>query len=655
MARSITTVGLLPGLVLILACASPARAAAPSDAIMSSSTRGFLSVADLKTLEARWNQTQMGQLVKDESMKPFIDDLKRQLERKMNGVRDSLGLTLEDLRDVAAGEIGIGLVEKETSKAAVAITIDVTGRTDAAQQLLAKVDAELIKRKAKKSAANSGGVVMTLYNIPPQNDKDIAREAAFFVHNDMLCAADSRLEAEEMIARLGGAAGDRLADVPPYQETMRRCAAEAGALVPELRWYADPWGYARAAGTLIRETEPQKRGKNYLKILEGQGFDAIQGVGGFVNLSAENAFEILHRTSIFAPPLPGEAEKYRLAMRMMEFPNSDDLQPQKWIPRKLASYRTFNCDLQNAYQHFGTLFDAIAGYEEAWTGVIEGLEDDPYGPQIEVGKDFIMQLGKRVTLVTDYEVPITTKSERFLVMIELANERAVQATVEKYMEADPNAHRREFEGKVVWEIMPPTDDVPELEIDVAPINAAQGQGAGGTAGIGAMSNSAVCVTDGHLFVASHLDFLQKVLGAKPANEVLANAGDYNEVEAAMNRLIAGPVAVRCFRRSDEAYRPTYELLRQGKMPEAETLLGRLLNRLLTPPEDEEEGILRKQKIDGRQLPPFEMVRRYFSPAGVVVRTVDDGWFVVGATLAKNPAEANAAGGDAVPATASRVR
>jgi hypothetical protein len=63
--------------------------------------------------------------------------------------------------------------------------------------------------------------------------------------------------------------------------------------------------------------------------------------------------------------------------------------------------------------------------------------------------------------------------------------------------------------------------------------------------------------------------------------------------------------------------------------------------LLTPPEDEEEGILRQQKIDGRQLPSFDTVRHYFSPAGLAVRSLDDGWFVVGATLTKQNAAAQA--------------
>ena len=46
-------------------------------------------------------------------------------------------------------------------------------------------------------------------------------------------------------------------------------------------------------------------------------------------------------------------------------------------------------------------------------------------------------------------------------------------------------------------------------------------------------------------------------------------------------------------------------------------------------------MLRKQQIDGRALPSFEMVRRYFSPMGTVIRSTDEGWIVAGATLAKH--------------------
>jgi len=621
---------------------SPALAVVPSDSLMSASTRGYASVGDIEELCTRWNQTQMGQLVQDEAMRPFIEDMRRQLKRKISGIRDKLGLELADLRDVAGGEIGLGIVERENDRAAIALTIDITGHQHQMNALLKKIDKELKKREATKSTFAVSGTPMTSYAIPPKKEGDIEHTAIFFIKDDMLCASDSRQEAEEMLRRFGDGAGNRLADAKPYQVTMSRCAKESAGVAPQLRWFLDPFGYGRA----LRSWAPagkKVRGKDYLNILSSQGFDAVKGLGGFVSLAVGGSFELLHRTTIYAPPIPGEPEKYRLAMRMMEFPNRGQLNAQTWMPRKLASYRTFNCDLDNAFENFGTLFDAVMGYDDAFAGVLEGLERDPYGPQVDVRKDFIAHLGQRVTLVTDYKVPITPKCERFLFVVELTNEEAIAATIKKFMESDPNATRTDFQGKVVWEIQEAQEEVPELDIAVADLDLLDPIEETPTNQPGKIGKptSAVCVAEGHLFISSHAEFLKEVLTIEEPKNALGNAGDYREVNRALSQLMSGDTAAKFFIRTDEAFRPVYELLRQGKMPESETLLGRLLNRLLTPADDEDEGILREQKIDGRQLPDFEMVRRYFSPAGTAVRSVEDGWLIVGATLSKLAPQARA--------------
>lgn len=651
MAKRINYSAVLLVLVGAVLGAPAALAVVPSDTLMPVATRGFASVGDLNALSDHWEQTQYGQLMRDEAMQPFVESMKEQFQRKMSGARQKLGIDMEDVKAVAAGEVGLGLIEVEKAPAAIALTIDVHGRNDAVKTLLAKIDQDLAKRKAKRTAATSGGVELTLYDIPPQNEKDIARKAVFFVHQDMLVATDSRAQAEEMIARFGSGPGDNLAGVKGYQQIMQQCGAEAKELKPEVRWFVDPFNYVRAMRSLQRADAPPRKGKDYAAIFESQGFDAITGVGGFVNLALYDSFEMLHRTYIFAPGLEGNPDKYKLAMRMLRFPNGDNLAPQGWIPRQLASYRTFNMDLQNAYQHFGTLFDALAGYDNAFNDVIEGLEKDPYGPQVQVNNEFIQHLGSRVSIVTDYDTPITPKSERFVIVVDVKDEKAVAAAIEKFMKADPNAHQREFEGKTVWEILPPENDVPELEIELDPLTPAEEPGADG--GKAAMSTSAVCVTDRQMFMASHMDYLQNVLSKKADGESLPESGDFRQVQTSIDQLITGPVAARCFVRTDEAYRPTYELLRQGKMPEAETLLGRVLNRMLTTPEDEDEGVLRKQKIDGKALPNFEMVRRYFSPMGTAVRSTDDGWFIVGATLTKQSPQARA--GSATSTEVSAVR
>jgi hypothetical protein len=89
------------------------------------------------------------------------------------------------------------------------------------------------------------------------------------------------------------------------------------------------------------------------------------------------------------------------------------------------------------------------------------------------------------------------------------------------------------------------------------------------------------------------------------------------------------------------------------MPEAETMLGKLLNHMLG---DGKEGSVRKQEIDGGKLPDFETVRRYFGPAGISVVSVEDGWDITGFTTSKDlekPAEVGSR--EAVGADAGTTR
>ena len=644
--RRTTSSCTLLALTWVLFAQPSAWAVVPSEQLMSPSTRGYASISDINLLQEHWQQTQLGQLVQDETMQPFVEDMKRQLKRKISGLRDKLGLELADLKDVAGGEIGLGLVERENERAAVSVVVDVTDHRYQLNTLLKKIDQKFAKLDAAKSDAKDSDTEVTTYVIPPEKEGDEQLTAVFFVKENMLCASDSALEAKEMLDRFSGNSTG-LAGVEAYQSTMARCSKESKGLSPELRWYFDPFGYVRSVRS-FSDPNKKRHGKDYMKILSSQGFDAIKGIGGFVNLSVAGSYEILHRTSVYAPAIPGAPEKYRLAMRMMKFPNRSKMSADKWIPRGLASYRTFSCDLTRAFEHFGSLFDAFMGYEEAFANVLEGLEVDPYGPQVDVRKDFIAHLGQRVTLVTDYELPITTKSERFLFAVEVTDEAAMQVTVEKFMKSDPNASATQFDGKLIWEIQEAEEEVRELDITVSdldlldPVEQSEGE-VEENGKRPELLTSAVCVANGHLFIASHASFMKKVFSDAATQAGLSNAGDYREVESAMALLLSNDVAVKSFLRTDEAYRPIYELLRQGKMPESETLLGRVLNRLLTPADEEDEGILREQRIDGRQLPDFEMVRRYFGPAGTFVRSEDDGWFVVGATLSKIAPQARATG------------
>src|SRR5438132_6639722 len=143
-----------------------------------------------------------------------------------------------------------------------------------------------------------------------------------------------------MVHRLDGKATDSLASVVAFTESLKHCTAASNGVRHHVRWFIEPFGYAEASRAA--QGGKKKRGTDLLKILQGQGFTAIQGVGGHVffatdagGLVKNDRPEILHRTYVYAPPVPRSAgdetkDKYSLAMRMLDFPNSppNTLEPQ---------------------------------------------------------------------------------------------------------------------------------------------------------------------------------------------------------------------------------------------------------------------------------------------------------------------------------------
>jgi hypothetical protein len=134
-----------------------------------------------------------------------------------------------------------------------------------------------------------------------------------------------------------------------------------------------------------------------------------------------------------------------------------------------------------------------------------------------------------------------------------------------------------------------------------------------------------------MFVASHVDYIVEMLDRPADSETLDADGEYQLVSVALEELGSGDDAFRFFTRTDEAARATYELLRQGRMPESESLFGKALNYIFEP---EEEGELREQFLDGSRLPEFQVVRRYLGPGGLFVRSEEEGWSVSGVLLTK---------------------
>ncbi len=637
-----TVLKLACGLVAIsqtLVSAASAFAGPPSDTLLPRTTKGYLSVAHPKEFDDRWNKTQLGLMFNDDVMKAFVEDFKKQTREDFGAIEKKLGITHDDLKGVAAGEMSLSIIERKGRDAALAITIDVAGHQQQADGLLAAIEKRFAARNGRKTTANSGGVTLQVFTVPTQNGGK-TQQTIYFIKDNLLCGIDDRAEAEAILKRFAGNATDNLKSVSAYQTTMDRCRREAGDLEPEVRWFVEPFGFIFAARTL--KEQPVRRGQDTAKILFENGFDAIQGAGGYVNQLVDGHIEILTRTAVYAPPVPGKENdplRWNSSMRMMQLPNGPGFEPQSWVPRMSASYITLNLQIMDAFDNVGPIFDAIQEHEDAWKNTLAGWKDDPYGQQVDVRKEFIANMGNRVTVMSSYDTPISEDSERAVFAIEAKDEKALAKTLEKWMKKEPDVVRRQVGQYVIWERVAKENAVNEPEVE--PLGFTTIRTGSDEKSVNekkrrerVLPNSAVSVALGQMMMASDIKYLIEVLQGFGQHERLASSDDYEQMVEVMNKLAPGERSGWVFGRSDEEFRPTFELIREGKMPESKSMLGKLLNKILTTEEERKQGLPRRQRINGANLPEFETVRRYFGPHAGVIRSEKDGWFITGALLNK---------------------
>ena len=441
------------------------QAAPTSEQLLPSTTKGYISIGDVDRFRADWDKTQIGQLLADPIMQPFVEDFKKQIAGRWNQTHQKLGITWDDLSGVPSGEVALAIILPSKTEAAMVLIADVAGRKEQTARLLEKIGKNMTAlHKAKASEIEVAGSRVTSY-VVPKDEHHPARNAYIVVKEDRLVAADHLDVLKGVLQRIGRASDESLAKLPAFDSVSKRCQAAAGERVPHVRWFVEPFGYVEA--NRIANPDGKRRGNDMLKILKNTGFTAIQGIGGYVHLMPEK-FEMLHQTYVYAPPLHKGEDRYELSANMLDFPNGGDFVPEAWVPREVATYASFNLKPKKVFASLPPLVDAIIGDEGVFEDVIKSIQEDPNGPQIDVQADLVNVLGGRATVISDYLLPITPKSERLLMAIQTTNPKKLADTIEKQMKTDPDAKRREYKEHIIWEIINPESDVAMVQIDDHP-------------------------------------------------------------------------------------------------------------------------------------------------------------------------------------------
>ena len=608
-----------------------------ADRIYPDSTKGFFSISSADQLSDQWKETQLGILMQQPEMQEFWVDLRQQLGSRISS---RLGLTFDDLRIIPSGEVAGGLIAPVGQTPGFIFLMDVTGRIVETETFLQTVEKKLAQKKASKTTMPIAGENAIVFTFANTEEDMFERRAVYLLTGDHLLVSDQIYLIELIAKRIKGDRSNALVDLPAYAEVMKRCNADLkeNDKEPVIRWYVQPLELGEAIRSVANLSEKRKAKPSPFKMLAEVGFDAILGIGGTVDLKS-NDLEIVHRTHIFAP------KPHHDSMKMLAFPNEAKFDPPSWVPETIAAGTAFYVEPLELFDNFGPLFDSlfIQGDRGGWENIVDGMKNDPYGLQIDVREELVKLLGNRIVFFTQYMKPITTESEYLLVAIAIQEGKtdSVQQALGKLIpEEDPDFERRMFNDYLFWQ----KREFAEIQRPVITIGG-KVPPLPGTKPVGNkveledekeeqfFPKGAITVAFDHILFSSDVEYLEKILTQVAESEKrLEKTADYELIqqEFRASELGKNPRFLQSFSRSAEAVRPTYEMIRQGKLPQSKSVLAQVLNLLLTPPEMDEGA--RPTRIDGSKMPDFEMIQKFFGPSGLLGVTEENGWFLKGFSL-----------------------
>ncbi|MCE5266541.1 MAG: hypothetical protein LLG00_01465 [Planctomycetaceae bacterium] len=608
-------------------------ASRPSETLFPETTDVWFSVANIESLEKHWDQTQLGRLMANPIMAPFTRHLSWQFEDEWSGIEDRLTLTLSDIRRVAGGETAIGRIGRRPGRLALCAVIDISGRLSQARRVLREVDRRQLERGATRHESEVDGHAVFGYSSVRRQPRFSAGtdaiatggpETAYYcVTGDLLVASDDLDALKGILNRASGNDNkpSSLASYVPFETVMLRCELGGGADAFQIRWFLN----ARAAASGDRDA------KAVGKATVGREIATSRGVGGLIAFSM-GGHQISHRTAVYAP------RPIKALVTAAALPSQPDFTPQAWVPQDISTYTTLYVDLTRDFEAIGPAADKLFGHDAAgtWREIVDSLEHDPNGPRIDVREDLVSHLGPRVTFLTDYREPITTTSNRLLIAIETKDAQAVRSALRRLLANDPTIRNRNERGIAVWELapkkrpgLPPKigfGDAPPLTRP-EPLRKKSDKESGRL-----LPEAAITVWNGNLMIASHVDYLLKVVAPSTKQPPLAADPVYRLVQSEINKSPAKGECLQFFSRTDEEYRPTYELVRQNEVPQGESMADRAIGLLFA----KRHLAIKPAKFDGSRLPEYEKVRPYLGPAGLRITRELQGWFAEGFTLTKAP-------------------
>ncbi|MEM9702312.1 MAG: hypothetical protein AAF907_07700, partial [Planctomycetota bacterium] len=358
-------------------------------------TYGFVSIPDMATAKERFNATKASGIFTDPQFAEVRGLIGTKIEEGGEALRESLGITLEELLNVPTGEVTFAVVQTAPRKVAVVGLLDFGESADVVDSLMEQAEDALDENGMTSAEEVFEGTPVIVWTAPTEEidefDEDFDPDAepetpnrfAYFQKGSHLVVSSDPAALEAILVRWDGTHSSTFADNEVFSYIADRTQTDGRA--PVLTWYIDVIGSVRSAvlGT-GQGGLPVQMALSYLGVL---GIDEFKAVGGSMDLGTEE-FDSVGKVVIYA-------DRTDRALGVFKFPPAK-LTPPEWVGADAVSYTTFNWDLGAAYDSVRTTYDSMVGPGEFDRMVSEQSDKLPF----DIKEDVVDAFSGKIQIAT---------------------------------------------------------------------------------------------------------------------------------------------------------------------------------------------------------------------------------------------------------------
>lgn len=608
--------------------------------LLPSNTQAVVWIPNSEQLMEKWSRTQLSELVQDESIAPFFEGKRQEIEKRFLEAGWRLSIKPEDVGQYSTGQLAFAWTNREdpVKPYTMMLLCDVENDADINAKMIEGFEKQLESQKATKQQLSHNDLAINKYTLPPRAGEYFEQQSFVVVvpgapEDDaaVLLATDNLELIKTLIDKLQGksmAAG--LAADETFQKG-RELAGISGE--GNVEYFVRPIGFAEVIKAIAGKRS-KSRG-NWLNALKNQGFGAVKCIAGEIKIGAEE-LDLEHHGYVYADlPLTKSA-------KVLNFPNQASLEVPNFVGEDVASLLVTNWVANQAFWELEGIVDEIANTAGVFQEVIAGFKTDAHGPQVDLRQVLPLFTNDIYSIADNRDGEAEVDSRRNLLALKLKDADKMSKILREAMNNEVDATQIDFEGYPIWQVTEVSGDANDEDFGdfVAPAPKVEKPKDENW-----LSNWAITVYGDYLLFASHLEVIQDAIEQGNASEVspFVKTDDYKRAQSAIAEFF-GHEQGSAWRilRSSKAYRIQYELFRKGELRKSESMLASILDRMVQKDDELEKD--KEQKISGEGLPEFSEIEQYLEPSAFKVSTTQNGWEFGSFLLAKDyVAKENAAG------------